>query len=112
MCCLSSHHHNTSLNVLPAQDDDLVQLRERREWLDALTTVKGGLSRNTKVDLRTEAKVRGLRHLPRATCRTRSRPPENPCAGLAVHFSIQQQTTIGLEPAVETAEPWSAPPYG
>lgn len=39
------------------KDDDLVQLRERREWLDALTTVKGGLSRNTKVDLRTEAKA-------------------------------------------------------
>jgi hypothetical protein len=40
-----------------AQDDDLVELRERREWLDALMEMKGGLSRNTKIDLRSEAKV-------------------------------------------------------
>ncbi|KAG2498001.1 hypothetical protein HYH03_004260 [Edaphochlamys debaryana] len=39
------------------KDDDLKQLRERREWLEALTQVKGGLSREVKVDLRTEAKA-------------------------------------------------------
>ncbi|GLC51467.1 hypothetical protein PLESTB_000505700 [Pleodorina starrii] len=39
------------------KDDDLKQLRERREWMDALARVKGGISRGTKVDLRTEAKA-------------------------------------------------------
>ncbi|GIL43550.1 hypothetical protein Vafri_1251 [Volvox africanus] len=39
------------------KDEDLSQLRERREWIDALTRVKGGISRSTKVDLRTEAKA-------------------------------------------------------
>ncbi|EFJ44781.1 acetylglucosaminyltransferase [Volvox carteri f. nagariensis] len=39
------------------KDEDLKQLRERREWIDALTQVKGGISRSTKVDLRTEAKA-------------------------------------------------------
>lgn len=39
------------------KDDDLQELRERREWLDALVTVKGGVSQTSKVDLRTEAKA-------------------------------------------------------
>lgn len=39
------------------QDNDLLELRERREWVDALMEVKGGLSRKAKIDLRAEAKV-------------------------------------------------------
>jgi hypothetical protein len=39
------------------QDDDLRELRDTREWLDMMTTVKGGLSREQKVNLRAEAKV-------------------------------------------------------
>ncbi|KAJ9527361.1 hypothetical protein QJQ45_025630 [Haematococcus lacustris] len=38
------------------QDADLKELRDRREWVDALMEVKGGLSRNAKIDLRSEAK--------------------------------------------------------
>ncbi|GFH31494.1 acetylglucosaminyltransferase, partial [Haematococcus lacustris] len=33
------------------QDADLKELRDRREWVDALMEVKGGLSRNAKIDL-------------------------------------------------------------
>ena len=40
------------------KDDDLKELRDRREWIDALTEIKGGLSRDMKIDLRSEAKVR------------------------------------------------------
>jgi hypothetical protein len=36
----------------------LQELQDRREWADALTEMKGGLSRTSKIDLRTEAKVR------------------------------------------------------
>ena len=43
--------------LLWQQDDDLAQLRDTREWIETLTEVKGGLSRNAKLDLRTEAKV-------------------------------------------------------
>ncbi|KXZ41224.1 hypothetical protein GPECTOR_636g744 [Gonium pectorale] len=38
------------------KDDDLKQLRERREWIDALGKVKGGVSGSAKVNLRAEAK--------------------------------------------------------
>lgn len=40
-----------------AQDEDLKELKDRREWTEMLTEVKGGMSRAAKVDLRTEAKV-------------------------------------------------------
>jgi hypothetical protein len=40
------------------QDDDLRELRDTREWLDMISTVKGGMSREQKVNLRAEAKVR------------------------------------------------------
>lgn len=46
------------VSACPLQDDDLRELRDRREWLDALMEVKGGMSRETKIDLRAEAKVR------------------------------------------------------
>eukprot|EP00199_Chlamydomonas_sp_CCMP681_P000535 CAMPEP_0119113798 /NCGR_PEP_ID=MMETSP1180-20130426/45215_1 /TAXON_ID=3052 ORGANISM="Chlamydomonas cf sp, Strain CCMP681" /NCGR_SAMPLE_ID=MMETSP1180 /ASSEMBLY_ACC=CAM_ASM_000741 /LENGTH=471 /DNA_ID=CAMNT_0007102049 /DNA_START=9 /DNA_END=1424 /DNA_ORIENTATION=- len=39
------------------EDNDLRELRERREWVDALMEVKGGLSRNAKIDMRAEAKA-------------------------------------------------------
>lgn len=39
------------------QDDDLRTLRDRREWIDALTEVKGGMSRDMKIELRSEARV-------------------------------------------------------
>ena len=39
------------------QDPDLRELRDRREWIDAMTVVKGGMSREMKNDLRSEAKV-------------------------------------------------------
>jgi hypothetical protein len=42
------------------QDDDLRTLRDRREWIDALTEVKGGLSRDMKIELRSEARVSAL----------------------------------------------------
>lgn len=41
-----------------AQDKDLRELRDTREWLDMMTQVKGGLTREQKINLRTEAKVR------------------------------------------------------
>ena len=40
-----------------AQDDDLAELRERREWMDALVEMKGSMSREAKIGLRAEAKV-------------------------------------------------------
>eukprot|EP00198_Chlamydomonas_reinhardtii_P013350 XP_001702687.1 predicted protein [Chlamydomonas reinhardtii] len=43
--------------IVALRDDDLRLLRERREWMDALGRMKGGMSRQTKADLRTEAKV-------------------------------------------------------
>ena len=39
------------------QDADLEQLRETREWLDALDTMKGGLSSRSVAGLRAEAKA-------------------------------------------------------
>lgn len=39
------------------QDDDLRELRDTREWLDMMSSVKGGLTREQKVTLRAEAKV-------------------------------------------------------
>ena len=39
------------------QDKDLAPLRERREWLDALDTLKGGISDSALVQLRSEAKA-------------------------------------------------------
>lgn len=48
--------HNLKLTVA-LQDNDLRDLRDRREWIDALTTVKGGMSREMKLDLRSEAKA-------------------------------------------------------
>ncbi|MEW5305795.1 MAG: hypothetical protein WDW36_008313 [Sanguina aurantia] len=38
-------------------DEDLKELKDRREWTEMLTEVKGGMSRAAKVDLRTEAKA-------------------------------------------------------
>ncbi|KAF5834070.1 hypothetical protein DUNSADRAFT_9420 [Dunaliella salina] len=56
-CVVSAiNDYNLKLSVA-LQDDDLKELRDRREWADALTEVKGGLSRNSKIDLRTEAKT-------------------------------------------------------
>jgi hypothetical protein len=43
-----------------AQDPDLRPLRERREWADALPDLKGSVTRKAKVELRAEAKVRGV----------------------------------------------------
>ncbi len=48
---------STPLHV-SRQDKDLRELRDTREWLDMLTEAKGGLSREQKIKLRTEAKVR------------------------------------------------------
>jgi hypothetical protein len=42
----------------PSQDDDLRELRDTREWMDMLGEVKGGMTREQKVSLRAEAKVR------------------------------------------------------
>eukprot|EP00775_Hariotina_reticulata_P014332 gene14332-58_t len=39
------------------KDDDLRELRDTRDWMDMLASVKGGLSREQKVQLRTEAKA-------------------------------------------------------
>ncbi len=39
------------------QDADLEQLRETREWLDALDTMQGGLSSRSVAGLRAEAKA-------------------------------------------------------
>eukprot|EP00879_Flechtneria_rotunda_P008535 GHRR01008942.1.p1 GENE.GHRR01008942.1~~GHRR01008942.1.p1 ORF type:complete len:328 (+),score=78.40 GHRR01008942.1:90-1073(+) len=39
------------------KDDDLRELRDTREWMDMLGTVKGGMSREQKVNLRAEAKA-------------------------------------------------------
>lgn len=49
--------HTIIIKPSTLQDADLKELHERREWADALTQAKGGLSRNTKIDLRSEAKV-------------------------------------------------------
>ncbi|KAK9816632.1 hypothetical protein WJX72_003075 [[Myrmecia] bisecta] len=48
--------HNLKLEVA-IKDPDLRQLRERREWLDALEEVQGGLSTRALVGLRSEAKA-------------------------------------------------------
>lgn len=45
--------------VPPLQDPDLRELRDSREWLDMLSTVRGGMTREQKVNLRAEAKVSG-----------------------------------------------------
>lgn len=42
---------------MPTQDDDLAPLRERREWLQALSKLKGGLSDEAYLQLRSEAKA-------------------------------------------------------
>ena len=47
--------HRLKLSVA-LKDDDLKELRERREWVDALVEVKGGLSQEMKMDLRSEAR--------------------------------------------------------
>jgi hypothetical protein len=47
--------------LLTVQDPDLRELRDTREWLDMLTQIRGGMSRETKVNLRAEAKARGRR---------------------------------------------------
>ena len=39
------------------QDPDLAALRERREWLDALDVLKGGVTSSGIVRLRTEARA-------------------------------------------------------
>lgn len=39
------------------QDPDLRELRDTREWLDMMSTVKGGMTREQKVLLRAEARV-------------------------------------------------------
>ena len=51
--------HTPTSNQLVAgvQDKDLAPLRERREWLDALDTLKGGISDSALVQLRSEAKA-------------------------------------------------------
>lgn len=46
--------------LMAVQDKDLRELRDTREWLDMMTEVKGGLSREQKINLRTEAKVGGV----------------------------------------------------
>jgi len=39
------------------EDNDLRALRDRREWVDALTEIKGGMSRDMKIQLRSEARA-------------------------------------------------------
>ena len=39
------------------QDPDLKQLRDTREWLDVLESVRGGVSQSGLVNLRSEAKA-------------------------------------------------------
>lgn len=46
------------------------ELRDRREWIDALTEVKGGMSRDMKIGLRSEAKVRSNPHGKKPHCRS------------------------------------------
>ena len=41
----------------PVQDPDLAPLRERREWLDALDVLQGGVTSKGIVKLRTEARA-------------------------------------------------------
>ncbi|KAI8464506.1 MAG: hypothetical protein J3K34DRAFT_114825 [Monoraphidium minutum] len=48
--------YNLKLSVA-LQDKDLRELRDTREWLDMMTEIKGGLSRDQKIMLRTEAKA-------------------------------------------------------
>lgn len=43
--------------IVALRDDDLRELRDTREWLDALTRVKGGLTREMKQELRAEVKA-------------------------------------------------------
>jgi tetratricopeptide (TPR) repeat protein len=43
--------------IVALKDDDLRELRDTREWLDALTTVKGGMTRAMKQELRAEVKA-------------------------------------------------------
>jgi hypothetical protein len=52
--------HTAPITCTPsqiAQDKDLAPLRERREWLDALDSLKGGISDSALVQLRSEAKA-------------------------------------------------------
>lgn len=39
------------------KDDDLTELRDRREWLDALANIKGGMTTEQRAELRSEAKA-------------------------------------------------------
>lgn len=60
--CIKQQRHAPSCEPFPClcrqlQDEDLVQLRERREWLDAVSQMKGGVSRSSKIGLRTEARA-------------------------------------------------------
>jgi hypothetical protein len=43
--------------VLCVQDDDLRALRERREWLEAVADMRGSMSKGTKANMRSEARV-------------------------------------------------------
>ena len=52
-CCRPS----TRPTSLLMQDPDLAPLRERREWLDALDVLQGGVTSKGIVKLRTEARA-------------------------------------------------------
>ncbi|GMH35910.1 hypothetical protein BSKO_03778 [Bryopsis sp. KO-2023] len=53
---LAINDHSLKL-IVAIEDDDLAALRDRREWVDMLTDVKGGISGDARVDLRSEAKA-------------------------------------------------------
>lgn len=50
------NNHGLRLNVA-LKDDDLALLRERREWIEALSKVAGGITDENYVKLRSEAKA-------------------------------------------------------
>ncbi|WIA22086.1 hypothetical protein OEZ85_004429 [Tetradesmus obliquus] len=50
------NEHSLKISVA-LKDDDLRELRDTREWLDMMSSVKGGLTREQKVTLRAEAKA-------------------------------------------------------
>lgn len=58
LCTLHTVTYRNLFLLTLYQDDDLRELRDTREWLDMLSTVKGGMTREQKVLLRAEAKVR------------------------------------------------------
>ena len=51
-------HTHTHI-IFFCQDDDLRELRDTREWRDALSRMKGGLTEDQRVKLQSEVKVRG-----------------------------------------------------